>query len=218
MALWENLSKKATNTTAKAVHQAKVFSETTRINGLISEEEKRINEKYSQIGKLFVEVYRDGCDEQFADLMGAVLEAENKIKDYRLQIQNLKGETQCKQCGAILQKEALFCSNCGWAVPKPEPAASSEKCAHCGNVVEKGMRFCTSCGKPIEAASAEEELVQVEETPVAQELSDVEVVEQTAEVENAPQLDVAEEKTCPNCGAKREENMRFCTECGTRIE
>ena len=80
------------------------------------------------------------------------------------------------------------------------------------------MRFCTSCGKPIEAASAEEELVQVEETPVAQELSDVEVVEQTAEVENAPQLDVAEEKTCPNCGAKREENMRFCTECGTRIE
>lgn len=65
------------------------------------------------------------------------------------------------------------------------------KCLNCGEMVKKGMRFCTSCGKPLETA------------PVSDEADEEE--------------NVIQEKICPSCGAKLEEDSLFCSECGMKI-
>lgn len=68
MALWDNLSKKASETTTKAAQQMKALSETTKLNCLISDEEKKINNSYYQIGKLYASVHQSDCEEAFAGI------------------------------------------------------------------------------------------------------------------------------------------------------
>ena len=188
MALWDSLSKKASETTAKAVQQAKMMSEVAKLNSLVSDEEKKINNNYYQIGKLYVAMHRDDYAEDFGGMITAIVESEQKIKEYRVQIQEVKGVVRCSNCGAEVPKGIAFCSACGNAMPQVEVVDMSkhEKCASCGAMVEKGMRFCTSCGKPMTAPATN---VSVEATKTA----------------------------CANCGAELEADVLFCTECGTKI-
>lgn len=200
MALWDNLGKKASETTAKAIQQAKILSETSRLNGLISDEEKKINNNYFQIGKLYTAIHRNDCEEDFAGMIAAIAESEQKIGDLRMQIQNLKGVIRCEKCGAELAKGVAFCSSCGAPIPRTETPDMEkfEKCGSCGAWVEKGMRFCTSCGKPMAPPAA---ITDAQSQPPAAEAP-------------AP---VPEKRVCPNCGAAAADDVLFCTECGTKL-
>ena len=151
MAFWENLGKKASETTAKAIQQAKDFAEVTKLNGLISDEEKKIEGIYRELGKMYIEIHRCDPDEKLSELVAKIAEAEQAIKKYRGQIQDIKGIVLCTKCGAEVAKDASFCSICGTAVPKPEPAEPTDplntmKCSNCGAPAKEGMRFCTACG------------------------------------------------------------------------
>lgn len=58
----------------------------------------------------------------------------------------------CANCGAELDEDAMFCTECGTPVAKaaiPENM-EPETCRSCGAMVEKGMKFCTECGMPLE--------------------------------------------------------------------
>ena len=187
MALWDNITKKASETTAKAIQQAKILSETTRLNGLISDEEGKIDTAYFQIGKLYTARYRENPQDEFAGLIAAIVEAEQKIAEYRIQIQDVKGVLRCANCGAEVAKGMAFCSACGTAMPKVEGAETSNqvKCEECGAMVEKGMRFCTACGKPMKAAA------QPAEAPA--------------------------KRVCAKCGTESAPDMAFCSECGNKL-
>ena len=196
MALWDSISKKASETTAKAIQQAKILSETAKLNGLISDEEAKINSNYLQIGKLYYAVHQQNPEEGFAPMLIAIAEAERKIQEYRQQIQQIRGVTRCANCGAEVAKGVAFCSTCGAAIAKAEPAAMEcyETCTSCGAQVEKGMRFCTECGKPMVQAAVLEP-------------------DDAEKIEPAPNI-----RVCTNCGTQIEEGMLFCTECGTKYE
>ena len=56
---------------------------------------------------------------------------------------------KCKNCGTILDDDALFCSECG---VKQEPV--EKKCNKCGSVLTEGAKFCMSCGTPVATAAA----------------------------------------------------------------
>lgn len=189
MALWDDLSKKASETTAKAVQQAKIFAETSKLNGMISDEEKKIDGNYYQIGKLYAATYRSNPDEAFAGMLAAITESEEKIQQYRMQILQVKGVLLCEKCGAEVAKGVAFCTGCGSPMPKTEPSVSDthNKCASCGAMVEKHMRFCTSCGKPMAVPAPQ---------PVPQP---------------------ATQRTCPTCGHVLSPDVAFCTECGTKL-
>ena len=164
---------------------------------MISEEEKVITNQYFQIGKLYVSIHKDDFEDDFAGMIGAIAEAEAKIRDYKKQIQDIKGVQRCEKCGAEVPNGAAFCSSCGASMPKMQPPISADyiKCGNCGTAVKRSMRFCTSCGKPMEEVN---------------DASAVPVTEQTVVVE--------QDKVCPNCGAKVEDGLAFCTECGTKLQ
>ena len=65
MTFFEKLGKKTSEATAKAVQKAQELSETTRLNSLIFDEEKRINNAYYQIVKLYVTLHREDGDDEF---------------------------------------------------------------------------------------------------------------------------------------------------------
>lgn len=195
MAFWDNLGQKASETTARAVQKAKEMSDIAKLNSMISEEETKINNTYYQIGKLYATMHSHDHEEEFAGMISSLEEAEEKIRSYRQQIQDIKGVVRCSQCGAEVQSGVAFCSSCGAPMPKVQPVDMEDlvRCECCGAMVKKGVRFCTACGKPmVQAARSEPTNTTVVES------------ETTSRV-------------CPNCGAKIEANIDFCTECGTKL-
>lgn len=192
MAFFDKLSKTVTEASQKTIAKTKELADTSRLNSMISEEEKVVTNQYYQIGKLYASIHKDDFEDDFAGMIGAIAEAEAKIRDYKKQIQDIKGVQRCEKCGAEVPNGAAFCSSCGATMPKIQAPVSTDyvKCENCGREVKKGMRFCTSCGKAMEAVAA---------SPVETE------------------TDTTQAKVCPNCGAKVGDGLAFCTECGTKI-
>lgn len=194
MAFFDKLSKTVTEASQKTIAKTKELADTSRLNSMISEEEKVITNQYFQIGKLYVSIHKDDFEDDFAGMIGAIAEAEAKIRDYKKQIQDIKGVQRCEKCGAEVPNGAAFCSSCGATMPKIQAPVSADyiKCENCGTEVKKGMRFCTSCGKPMDAVAA-------------------------SHAETETETETMQEKVCSNCGAKVEDGVAFCTECGTKI-
>lgn len=121
MALWENLSRKASMVTEKAVQQAKDLSEQVKIRGQIADEEKTITDSYTQIGKQYAELHPEDYEEVFAGWFAAIENARRRVEVLRAQLRDLKGVALCPKCGAEVAADAVFCSACGAPMPKEEP-------------------------------------------------------------------------------------------------
>ena len=99
------------------------------------------------------------------------------------------GSVTCTYCGAKVDQNVKFCSNCGNKTPEVS------LCKQCGSPLEENAIFCVKCG------------VKVETDENVPESGDKEV-----KVEAKP-----EKKQCSSCGAEVSNNDRFCIKCGNKI-
>ena len=83
MAFFDELGKKISQTSQGVVQKTKDTAEVIKLNGMISDEEKRINNLYTQ------------------------------IEDLKQQIQHIKGVKVCNNCGAEIPENSMFCIGCG---------------------------------------------------------------------------------------------------------
>lgn len=223
MGLFDDLSRKVTDAGQKTVQKTKELSEIARINSLINQEENKINNTYFQIGKLYVSIHGRDNEEEFVGMVNNVLEMEQRVQNYRREIQNLKGVTRCPQCGAEVQNGVAFCSTCGFQMPKMDASNDDTiKCIHCGGIIKKGMRFCTSCGKPVNQELVQPEMLAAPRynegaSVINQPIYNTErfVTESNGYVDSV--VEVTTERKCPKCGAALEEDALFCVECGNRL-
>ena len=152
MAFFDDLGKKISQAGQTAVQKTKEMTDIARLNGATSDEEKKVNNNYFQIGKLYVAIHNTDYENDFAGMIAAIKESEIKIRDYRQQIQDIKGVVRCEKCGAEVASSVALCSSCGAPMPKQISVVTdvnAVKCTGCGAMVSKNMRFCTSCGKPM---------------------------------------------------------------------
>ena len=54
----------------------------------------------------------------------------------------------CKNCGADLQANSRFCSNCG----TPVTTEQNQSCPACGAPLKANAKFCARCGQSVDAA------------------------------------------------------------------
>lgn len=139
MAFWDNISQKASETTAKVMQKAKGMSDIAKFNPMLAEEETQINNVQYQIGKLYVTMHAHDHEKEFAGMIASLADAEEKVKRYREQIQDIKGVVRCPQCGAEVQSGSAFCSSCGTPMPKAKPINTDDlvRCDSCGAMVKK---------------------------------------------------------------------------------
>ncbi len=126
MSFFDDLGKKLSQAGQTAVQKTKEMADVAKLNSAISDEEKRIDDNYLQIGKLYVSLHDAEHEADFDAFIAAIHEAEGKIKGYRQQIKDIKGIVKCEKCGAEVSKDAAFCSACGAPMPKEEPVVEPQ--------------------------------------------------------------------------------------------
>lgn len=147
MAFLDDIGKAFSNAGQKTRDMADI----AKINSLISEEEKKINNLYTLIGKTYVQLHPLDYDEDLSAYFQAYRESEKQIADLNARLRQLKNIINCPGCGGEINSDAAFCSKCGYRMP-PKPVAvpdGSTMCKACGAFVPKTMKFCTSCGAPM---------------------------------------------------------------------
>ena len=174
MAFWSDLGKKISDTTQSVVEKTKISTDTMRLNGLISDEERNVQRIYAEIGRKYMELHGADGDPDFAGLMQEYQTSKAKMEEYRSQIRRNKHILICAGCGAEIPETVLYCTRCGAenpvgkrlaeeqrqreeaeraareadlqaaAVPPTEP--QPEFCARCGQPRTAGAMFCTFCG------------------------------------------------------------------------
>ncbi len=195
MAFFEDLGKKITQTSQGVVQKTKDTAEIIKFNGMISDEEKRINNLYNQIGKRYFEIHSDSCEQALESFVSEIKTAQKKIEDYTEQVKKLKGIVRCPNCGGDVQCSSPFCSTCGFSMETPSVQtnandANSKRCVSCGSPISDGYAFCIRCG------------TKVEETPIDEAKSEI-------------QPDIG--KICPNCNTAADNDSAFCMNCGTKL-
>lgn len=164
MGFLDDLGKRVADAGQMAMQKTQEMTEVARINSLISQNENKINNAYHQIGKQFVSMYGNECQEEFAGMVATITELEQQNVTYRKQIQDIKGTQQgekCPNCGAMVKEGMKFCTACGQPMAQPaaaaeeevsevpEEAAAEKICAQCGAKVLDDSAFCAECGAKI---------------------------------------------------------------------
>lgn len=121
MSFFDDLGKKLSQAGQSAAQKTKEIAETAKLNSQISDEEKKINDFYLQIGKLYVSLHDENHEADFDELISSLHESENKVKECRQQIKDIKGVVVCEKCGAEVSNGSAFCSTCGAPLPVVSP-------------------------------------------------------------------------------------------------
>lgn len=237
MAFFDDLGKKISQGGQVAIQKSKELAEVAKLNSLISDEEKNINNNYFQIGKLYASIHKMNCEDDFRGMMDAIQDSEKKIMDYKEQVQVIKGIVKCEKCGGEVAVTSAFCNSCGTPMPKRVSVQKQDEntiiCDNCGKSVKKGLRFCTSCGSPMTQVNINSsQLTKI--CPACRfETTDDETLfcnscgtkliiktEQTAYKDVNCSVSKANStvKKCLNCGFETtDEEIAFCTECGSKL-
>lgn len=199
MTIGDEFGKKATDAAAKAVGQAKILSEMTKRNSLISDEEQRIVIFYQQLGKRYYEIHVYDYEETFAEIIASITTSKQRIQQYSQEILDLKGVSRCGECGTEIPPGAAFCSVCG--TKTSVDTCSGRKCRKCGEAADEGMHFCSFCGNPLDDS--------IEFSPEMPSGESELKVEKNIGCQSKETTNI-----CPRCGEESEPGMRFCTACG----
>lgn len=113
MSFFDKLGKTISDTTHSVVEKTKSSTDTIRLNGLISDEERLINAAYLNMGKKYAELHSGDAEPEFQEFLSAIAASQEKISGYREQIRKNKHLLVCQSCGAEIPETVLFCTKCG---------------------------------------------------------------------------------------------------------
>ena len=126
MAFFEDLGKKLTKVGEAAAEKTKEVAEFTKINAKILDVQNKLDKAYVEIGKKYLELHPANDDDDMKTVVDAAYALEDKLKELRKQLQDLKGVSKCNVCGCECDAAATFCSKCGAELKKEEIIIDAE--------------------------------------------------------------------------------------------
>lgn len=159
MSVFENITKKVTETARAAAKKSGEIVEITKLSMSIGVEEDKIEKAYAEIGKVVFSAYNEGKEvgDTFKELCEKIKSYEDNIKDIKQKILELKNVKVCPGCAAELEVEIAYCPKCGTKQENPQPVekAPEEKpfekaCPSCDAVNSLDSAFCAKCGAKLD--------------------------------------------------------------------
>jgi hypothetical protein len=157
MSVFENFTRKVTETAKAAAKKSSDLVEVTKLNMSIGSEEDKIEKVFKEIGKTVYESFARGenVDEMFTDKCKEISAYEENIKEMRNKVLELKNTKVCPNCREELDIEVAYCSKCGTKQEIPQLTVKEEVpveklCPNCKTPCEANSTFCTNCGTKME--------------------------------------------------------------------
>lgn len=152
MSFFDDLGKKISSASQEAIAKTKDFADIAKLNSNISDEERKMNLAYIEIGKTYFNNHMNDFEDCYTAHFTAINEAKVKIEEFEKQISEIKGVVKCPKCGAEVPKTATVCPTCNAEivnevkVPCEVVEDNEKKCPQCGEVVNNDAAFCMKCG------------------------------------------------------------------------
>ena len=91
------------------------FIETTKLKMAVSDIDKEIAATFEGLGRLVYDAQKSDEDvsEMIEDCIQSIDELNEAAEAIREQIYSYKNMHRCVGCGAVIEKDAAFCSKCG---------------------------------------------------------------------------------------------------------
>lgn len=189
--------------------KAKVIRESSRLNFMAGEEEKRLVTYYQELGRLYADIHKNDYESEFAEVMGRIEEARNNLMAYRRQSEGLKQTQICPGCNRQIIGDEQFCRFCGSRIARNVISDSDIipilKCRKCGAVLDSDSKYCEKCGTEVKASSESIE-EQEKVSPIPYEYEKAEI-----------KGNVVQQLRCPHCGQEIEKGAVYCGNCGSKI-
>lgn len=117
---FENLGKIVSETTETVGKKTEVLVEVQKLKSQIRTMERANSRDYEDIGKIVFDQFQDGAviDGECKELCDEIEKREETIKELEVKIADIQGKDQCDVCGSHIDKNAVYCSNCGAKVDK----------------------------------------------------------------------------------------------------
>ena len=125
------------------------------INSQISENERTIQNLFTQLGKDYFNLSEKYPIPEVAPVITRIKELQSKIFELSEEMKKLKGIKKCLQCNREMPYEAGFCPACGYNnftqtdTPQAAQALAPKQCPNCGTSLSAEATFCTGCGNKI---------------------------------------------------------------------
>jgi uncharacterized coiled-coil DUF342 family protein len=115
MSVFNNFTKKVSETAKAAAKKSGDIVEMTKINMSIGAEEDKIKKAYAEIGKKIYELSASGAEipESVKEQCDAINTYESTIEELKQKILEYKNIKVCASCGTELDLETVFCPKCG---------------------------------------------------------------------------------------------------------
>lgn len=130
MSVFDNLTKKVTDTAKAAAKKSSELVEVTKLNINIGAEEDKIEKVYADIGKMTYASFARGeqISEAYKVNCEKIKSFEDNVNKMKQKILELKNTKLCLGCGEELELSIAFCSKCGTKqeVVKQEPVVPVE--------------------------------------------------------------------------------------------
>lgn len=123
MAFFDDIKDRVNKAAQSVSSRTKENMEISRLTGEGRNVNTELEALYAQIGRAFV----DGETAEALSALGArASELRERLTELERQKMQIKNQNVCPVCGAVMTRDARFCSNCGERMPAPAPEPEPE--------------------------------------------------------------------------------------------
>ncbi|MGN0510029.1 MAG: zinc-ribbon domain-containing protein [Lachnospiraceae bacterium] len=120
MAFFDDIGRKLSATSQTMVNKAKGAADITGLKVQISNEEKKLEMYYRNLGKTYYELQKECAEPQVQELVDLITKSFEKIEETKRSINAIESVRICPSCGAVIGEDAVFCVGCGTKIDKEE--------------------------------------------------------------------------------------------------
>lgn len=127
MAFLDELGKVIGDKSKEAANKVKDITSVLQLKSKLSSEKEKVNKAYLSLGKAYYDRHEISIEEEYADEFKIIEAGLIKIAALEEEIAELEGTRVCAECGAKVEKDAMYCGRCGAPMQVHTAAADEEE-------------------------------------------------------------------------------------------